>query len=156
MHYWVNYVTMTWTSILGFSRSNLKLLHLRNSWSDWCEIRRKQSSWKMNQLCDFALWSYTWHRSLIFMVTFNIALFHEWESQLTWNEIYVNRPFMAMTVTSGWPCGWMYGEVTGVTSDVSIASEYLVFTSDDLYQCQSMNVSYKHSFETKYSYSCLK
>ena len=59
---------------------------------------------------------------------FEIALFEEWVGWLRWNKRDVSRSFMTMTVTCGlpWWGGWMYHIVTGVTSDLSVPSKYLV------------------------------
>ena len=56
------------------------------------------------------------------------ALSQELNGQLAWNERDMSRPFMTMILTFIWPWwgGWTYQIATGVTSNVSVPSTYLV------------------------------
>ena len=59
---------------------------------------------------------------------FEIVLSQWWDGWLTWNKKDVSRPLMTtiLTLVLPWLGVWMYRIVTGVTSDVSMPSTYLV------------------------------
>ena len=49
--------------------------HLKNSWADWCEMKRKYMKWMLGHLYDLDLWPYPWPWPWIFMVKFwNISI----------------------------------------------------------------------------------
>ena len=69
---------------------------------------------------------------------YEIALSQEWEGQFTWYSSDTSRPFMTMTSIlfdlSGRVGGWMCWKVTGLTSDISVPSSYLVVYYIDVFQ----------------------
>ena len=123
-------------------------------WPDWCEMKRKRINKILGQPYVLVLWPHPWPWPSSFKVSekkkvsrsvFQIALSQEWDSRLTWSERDVSHPFMTMLLSLVWPWwgGWMYWIVTGVTSDISMPSTYLV--GNDLHLVKMENGSWLFS-----------
>ena len=134
--YWVYYVTLTldltydlnlgfcniifWNScisgIVGLINMKLKGSKLIRYWADYM-------TFPFDHTHDLDL--------EVSRSVFEISLSQEWNGWLTWNERDVSHPCMAMILTFLWPwwSGWMYQIVTGVTSDASMPSTFLVYWS---------------------------
>ena len=85
-----------------------KYLYLRNCWSDWCERKRGQLIWcwanymtlPFDHTHDLDLWVE------ISRSESEIALSHEWDGQLTWNEKDASHPFLTMILMIVTMVGW--------------------------------------------------
>ena len=74
IEYWTHVVTfnlpLDHDLDLGFSRSNLKMLYLRNGRADWHGTKGMWVDRKLHPLCDFELSPQPWHWPWIFKVKF--------------------------------------------------------------------------------------
>ena len=75
--------------------------YLRNSWSDWCETKRRCICWILGEPCDHDLWPHPWPWPCSFKVKIWNRFIWGKGGWLTWNERHVSWSFMTMTVTHG-------------------------------------------------------
>ena len=110
-------LTSLMTLTLYVSRSNFETLYLRNCWSDWCEMKRK----RINRILG---WLYYFVLDLGVSRSESETASREWDGRLTWMWVIHSWPWYWLV----WPWwgGRMYRIVTGVISDVSVPSTYLV------------------------------
>ena len=80
---------------------------IRNSWSDWCEMKRKAINRILGWLFYFALRSHPWPWLWSFSVTVWNSLISGWDGWLTWNKKDVSHPLMTMILTSVTVVGWV-------------------------------------------------
>ena len=93
----------------------------------WCEMKRKGINRILGQLYDLPF-DHTHDLDLGgSRPDFKIAFSHEWDGWLTWKEKDVSHPLWPWYWPMwSWWGGWMYRIMTGVTSDVTMPSTYLV------------------------------
>ena len=121
---------LPWKLHMCFFKVKHYWTYLRNGWSDWCETKRRCIGLILGELCDLC-----GMEGLISMERKGCELITHDHDRDLW-------------VTMVWWVEWIYRIVTGVISDISVPSTYLV--------CSIFYMNYRNQGCTKFIFwSCL-